>query len=176
MALLTRAIITEFPEHAGLFAMDSVVVGKQKLRSHNGLLKTYEGADGMKTGFICDSGYNVVASATRNNQRLVAVVLGEANAGQRNGRAAALLDYGFQHGFWKTLFGLTTIENMPPSVGGEAKVASIRSEVEAWACGWRKKKSGSATVAAKQQATTAAAATISGAAAAKTNTEKAGNK
>ena len=47
------------------------------MRTHNGLLVSLPGADGMKTGFICDSGYNVVASATRDGRRLVAVVLGE---------------------------------------------------------------------------------------------------
>ena len=47
-------------------------IGRIRLRSHNGLLKTYDGADGLKTGFTCDSGYNVVATATREGQRLVA--------------------------------------------------------------------------------------------------------
>ncbi len=44
---------------------------------HNGFLKTFEGADGMKTGFICTSGFNVVASATRGDMSMIAVVLGE---------------------------------------------------------------------------------------------------
>ena len=47
------------------------------MRTHNGLLVSLPGADGMKTGFICNSGYNVVASATRDGRKLVAVVLGE---------------------------------------------------------------------------------------------------
>ena len=51
--------------------------------THNGLLTNYEGADGMKTGFICDSGFNVVASATRDGRKLIAVVLGEATGGER---------------------------------------------------------------------------------------------
>ena len=77
LAKLARAIIIAFPEHADLFTTVQVQVGKQIMRTHNGLLVSLPGADGMKTGFICNSGYNVVASATRDGRRLVAVVLGE---------------------------------------------------------------------------------------------------
>ena len=56
LAKLARAIIVEFPEHADLFTAVQVQVGKQILRTHNGMLVSYPGADGMKTGFICDSG------------------------------------------------------------------------------------------------------------------------
>ena len=71
-------------------------VGKRHLRSHNGLLTNYAGADGLKTGFICDSGFNVVASATRDGRKMIAVVLGEATGGERSVRAANLLEHGFQ--------------------------------------------------------------------------------
>ena len=71
-------------------------LGKTRLHTHNGLLTNYAGADGMKTGFICDSGFNVVASATRDGRKLVAVVLGEATGGERTVRAANLLEHGFQ--------------------------------------------------------------------------------
>ncbi|HRD78184.1 MAG TPA: D-alanyl-D-alanine carboxypeptidase family protein, partial [Hyphomicrobiaceae bacterium] len=77
LAKLTRAVLTEFPEHAGYWSQPEVRVGRRRMRSHNTLLMTYEGADGIKTGFICDSGYNVVASATREGVKLVAIVLGE---------------------------------------------------------------------------------------------------
>ena len=65
LAKLARAIIVEFPEHADLFSLVQVQVGKKTMRTHNGLLVSLPGADGMKTGFICESGFNVVASATR---------------------------------------------------------------------------------------------------------------
>ncbi len=65
----------------------------------------YEGADGIKTGFICDSGFNVVASATRDGRRLVAVVLGEVTGRERSTRAANLLEHGFQTHAWKAMFG-----------------------------------------------------------------------
>src|SRR5215470_18486041 len=105
LAKLARAIIIEFPEHADLFTTIQVQVGKQILRTHNGLLVNYPGADGMKTGFICDSGFNVVASATRDGRKLVAVVLGEQSPASRRVRATDLLENGFKRYFWKSLFG-----------------------------------------------------------------------
>jgi len=75
------------------------------MRTHNRLLVSLPGADGMKTGFICESGFNVVASATRDDRKLVAVVLGEPSVASRNDRATDLLEKGFRRYFWKSLFG-----------------------------------------------------------------------
>jgi D-alanyl-D-alanine carboxypeptidase len=118
LAKLARAIIIEFPEHADLFTVREVHVNKQVLRTHNALLVNYPGADGMKTGFICDSGFNVVASATREGRKLVAVVLGEPSSAVRRVRATDLLDNGFKRYFWKSLFGT--------SLDGLAMQASLR--------------------------------------------------
>ena len=111
LAKLARAIIIGFPEHADLFTTVEVQVGRQIMRTHNGLLVSLPGADGMKTGFICDSGYNVVASATRDGRRLVAVVLGEQSRATRRVRATDLLENGFKRYFWKSLFG-TSIDGL----------------------------------------------------------------
>ena len=105
LAKLARAIIVEFPGHADLFSSIQVQVGKKIMRTHNSLLVSFPGADGMKTGFICESGFNVVASATRDGRKLVAVVLGEPSVPSRNDRATELLENGFQRYFWKSLFG-----------------------------------------------------------------------
>jgi D-alanyl-D-alanine carboxypeptidase len=105
LAKLARAIIVEFPEYADLFQTVQVQVGKQILRTHNGMLVSYPGADGMKTGFICESGFNIVVSATRDGRKLVAVVLGEPSLASRRDRATDLLDNGFRRYFWKSLFG-----------------------------------------------------------------------
>ena len=129
LAILTQAIIKDFPEQAYLFSTVSVKVGAHALENHNTLLKTYDGADGMKTGFICDSGYNIVASATRDGHRLVAVVLGEDSAASRNVRAAAMLDYGFQNYLWKTMFNDTTVATVPAAPTDTAVAASVRKEV-----------------------------------------------
>lgn len=109
---LARALIIEFPEYADIFSMKSVSVAKRELRTHNGLLRTFNGADGMKTGFICHSGFNIVVSATRDGRKLVAVVLGEKSTRIRNERAAQLLENGFKRYFWKSLFG-TSLNGLP---------------------------------------------------------------
>jgi D-alanyl-D-alanine carboxypeptidase len=111
LAKLARAIIVEFPEYADIFALPSVQVGNKIIRTHNRLLISFPGADGMKTGFICDSGFNIVASATRDGRRLVAVVLGEPSVASRSDRASNLLENGFKRYFWKSVFG-TTIDGL----------------------------------------------------------------
>src|SRR5690348_14078317 len=111
LAKLARAIIVEFPEHADLFSSIQVQVGKKIMRTHNSLLVSFPGADGMKTGFICESGFNVVASATRNGRKLVAVVLGEQSLATRRVRATDQLENGFKRYFWKSLFG-TSIDGL----------------------------------------------------------------
>lgn len=139
LAKLARAVVTEFPEYNHYWSMREARIGKTLLMSHNGLLKTFEGADGMKTGFICDSGYNVVASATRDGKRLMAIVLGEMNTRDRTMRAASLLEHGFQQLGWKQIFNPTTIDNMtsPPETKG---ITSMRQSVVAWECGTAKPK------------------------------------
>ena len=104
LAKLSAAVVRDYPEYAHMWSMLDAKVGKRHLRSHNGLLTNYAGADGIKTGFICDSGFNVVASATRDGRKMIAVVLGEATGGERSVRAANLLEHGFQTHEWKALF------------------------------------------------------------------------
>lgn len=137
LARLSRAVLRDFPDQAAVWALPEVRVGKQKLRSHNGLLRSFEGADGIKTGFICDSGFNVVASATRDGKRLLAVVLGEPSGRDRNLRAAALLDHGFETLAWKAHFGARTIDNLPIDPAAQ-EVRSVRESVVAWNCNGRK--------------------------------------
>jgi D-alanyl-D-alanine carboxypeptidase len=117
-----------------MWAMLDVKVGKRHLRSHNGLLTNYAGADGLKTGFICDSGFNVVASATRDGRKMIAVVLGEATGGERSVRAANLLEHGFQTHAWKALFAAPTLETLP--VAEDVKgPTTIRQIVRSYVCG-----------------------------------------
>lgn len=113
LARLARRLIKDFPEYAYLFSQRSVKVGRRRLGTHNGLLKTFAGADGLKTGFICDAGYNVVASATRNGTRIVAVVLGARTGAARRVRATSLLEHGFKTYDWKTaLFSTVSIDTL----------------------------------------------------------------
>ena len=137
LAKLARAVTTEFPEYAHYWSMPAFRLGKRRLGSHNGLLKTFEGANGLKTGFICDSGFNVVASATRDGRKLMAVVLGEPSSSDRTLRAASLLEHGFRQWGWKQLFNTDTIDNLPVD-GSALSARSIRHTVTSWACGNRK--------------------------------------
>ena len=65
------------------------------MRNYNSLIGRYPGADGMKTGFICASGFNLVATATPQRQALIAVVLGASSSQARAMKAAQLLERGF---------------------------------------------------------------------------------
>lgn len=134
LAKLGRAVLRDFPEFAHWWSIPEMQIGKTKLVSHNSLLRTFEGADGLKTGFICDSGFNVVASATRDGKRLMAVVLGEQTGNERSLRAGSLLEHGFQQLGWKQMFNNNTIDAMP--IAADAKsVISMRQSVVSWECG-----------------------------------------
>jgi D-alanyl-D-alanine carboxypeptidase len=134
LAKLASAVVRDFPEHAQLWSMLEVRLGKRRLHTHNGILTNYAGADGMKTGFICDSGYNVVASATREGRKLIAVVLGEATGRERTVRAANLLEHGFNTLQWKGMFVPQTLDTMP--VAEDAKgLMTMRQAVVSYECG-----------------------------------------
>ena len=134
LAILTRAIMKEYPDYADLFALPYVKVGKRRMNNHNSLLRSYIGADGMKTGFICASGYNVVASATRDRVRLVAVVLGARTGQSRLVRASELLDHGFEWYRWKALFA-RKLDRLPVQ---QAALAEPATDLHANVCGGRR--------------------------------------
>ena len=69
MAIIARALLREFPDHADLFSIGALQLGNQYIANHNGLLGRYPGADGMKTGFTCPAGFNVVASANHGGRQ-----------------------------------------------------------------------------------------------------------
>src|SRR5262249_40318174 len=73
---LGRAIQDRFPRHYRYFATSSFTYRGRTIRNHNHLLGSVEGVDGIKTGYIRASGFNLVASVRRNNRHLVAVVMG----------------------------------------------------------------------------------------------------
>jgi D-alanyl-D-alanine carboxypeptidase len=134
LARLASAVVRDYPEHAQLWSMLEVRLGKRRLHTHNGILTNYAGADGMKTGFICDSGFNVVASATREGHKLIAVVLGEPTGGERTVRAANLLEHGFNTLKWKALFAPQTLETMPVAEDAKGPM-TMRQAVISYECG-----------------------------------------
>lgn len=97
LAILARAIIRDLPEYEYFVHIPAIKFGRRVTANYNKLIGRYPGADGMKTGFICASGFNLVATATRNNKRLIAVVLGASSSSQRAVKAAQMLERGF-HG------------------------------------------------------------------------------
>ena len=159
LARLSRAVLRDFPDYAHYWAMPDIQIGKRRLGTHNSLLKSYEGADGLKTGFICDSGFNVVATASRDGKRLMAVVLGEPTGRERALRAASLLEHGFQMSGWKSLFNTASLDNLPLSPEAKGPV-SMRETVMAWDCNpkARARAVAAARAAAKKQRTEQAAA------------------
>lgn len=95
MALLARALLREFPEYDFYYRLPGIQLGNRVIANHNHLMDHYPGADGMKTGYICSAGFNVVASATRSGRRMVAVVLGAHGARPRAELAAELFNRAF---------------------------------------------------------------------------------
>ncbi|WP_417687360.1 D-alanyl-D-alanine carboxypeptidase family protein [Roseibium sp.] len=97
MAILAMALREDFPEARNYYRHPGLKFGKKTLRSANReFLLRVPGADGMKTGFICNSGYNVAASATRRGRTIIAVVLGAASGLERIAFTREALDKGFK--------------------------------------------------------------------------------
>jgi D-alanyl-D-alanine carboxypeptidase len=96
MAELATHILENYPEHYHFFGNRSVTIAGRTQPSVNGILSSYQGADGMKTGFTCGSGYNLVASAKRDGRRLIGVVLGAGSRGERAALMTQLLNTGFK--------------------------------------------------------------------------------
>jgi D-alanyl-D-alanine carboxypeptidase len=94
LAILARSVLNEFPEYRKYFDQEFMSVGKRKLRNRNALLFQWAEVDGMKTGFVCAAGFNLVASASLNGRRLMAVVLGASNSITRADWAQELLKRG----------------------------------------------------------------------------------
>jgi D-alanyl-D-alanine carboxypeptidase len=95
MAILGRRLVSDFPEEYRLFSTAAFGFRGRTHYNHNRLLATYDGADGIKTGYINDSGFNLVASAERDGQRVVAVVFGGATGRERDQHIAELMDRAF---------------------------------------------------------------------------------
>ncbi|WGD28888.1 D-alanyl-D-alanine carboxypeptidase [Ancylobacter sp. WKF20] len=136
LAILTRAILTEFPEQSELFRIPAIKLGNAVIRNYNKLIDRYPGADGMKTGFICASGFNLVATAHRGDKRLIAVVLGTNSGKDRTEQAALLLEKGFQHS-WK-IFGAVS-----PTVDSLRNEGGTPTDMRAQVCGGKRKNTAS---------------------------------
>src|SRR6202140_15965 len=134
LAILARAIIRDLPEYEYFVHIPSIRFGRKVTQNFNKLIGRYPGADGFKTGFICASGYNLVASATRNGKRLIAVVLGASSGQMRAVRAAQMLERGFANNTLSWLRpALGTVDNLAPI---DASPPNLRDEM----CGGKRKR------------------------------------
>lgn len=91
LAVLTLAIRKFFPQYAPIFATSNVRMQGGNFRSHNNLLTDFAGTTGMKTGFVCSAGLNMVATVERNGRKLMAVVLGASSARERGEMVGQLI-------------------------------------------------------------------------------------
>ncbi|MDA0305400.1 MAG: serine hydrolase [Proteobacteria bacterium] len=96
MATLARALLRDYPVYYRYFSANAFDYDGITHRNHNKLLETYAGVDGIKTGYIRASGFNLVASATRNGQRIIGVVFGGNSPNSRNAIMKRLLNIGFK--------------------------------------------------------------------------------
>ena len=92
LIVLGKSILASHPDRAKVFATKYFQYDGQIFRNHNTLLFSYEGMEGMKTGFTSAAGFNLIATARRNDKRLLAVVLGGSSPGSRNAAMRSILD------------------------------------------------------------------------------------
>ena len=125
LGILAAAIRKNYPQYDPIFAAEAVRIGDKITATYNLLLGRYDGADGMKTGFVCASGFNLVASATRQGRTLISVVLGATSQKTRAEKSVALLEKGFasppQAG--------TTIADLPRPADASNQLANMRPTV-----------------------------------------------
>jgi D-alanyl-D-alanine carboxypeptidase len=134
LAILARALIGEFHDYDSYWHIASIRLGNRIYRNTNRLIDAYAGTDGMKTGFTCASGYNLVATATRGGRRLIAVVLGAKSSTSRAIKAAQLFERGF---------GRASLDSQVPSLGtvdSLEPVAATPPDLEDYVCGNRRSR------------------------------------
>ncbi len=96
MSILGRHLIYDFPQYYNLFSRRTADAGMAEVANTNRrFLDSYEGADGIKTGYTSAAGYNLTASAQRGDVRIIATVFGGTSTANRNARVSELLDIGF---------------------------------------------------------------------------------
>ncbi|MCF4099435.1 D-alanyl-D-alanine carboxypeptidase family protein [Maritalea mediterranea] len=129
IAILAFVIRSRYPQYDEMFETRAIKFGRSTLKSYNILLEKFRGTTGMKTGYVCASGLNIVATAKRNGRELMAVVFGGVTSRERGELAALLLERGFQGRYPGTRQSVTNIVNRalaPPNMrpqmcGAEAK-------------------------------------------------------
>jgi len=125
MALLARDYINRFPDALRYHQMQSYTYNGIEQHNRNGLLKRDDTVDGLKTGWVVESGYNLVATAKRHNHRLIAVVMGARTSGIRERETLKILNYGYQNFTLLNLFGAGQILAELPVWKGEQDILPV---------------------------------------------------
>ncbi|MFO1131744.1 MAG: D-alanyl-D-alanine carboxypeptidase family protein [Hyphomicrobiales bacterium] len=125
IAILASTILREFPEYDHYFSQPFLTIGKRHLANRNSLLRQMKEADGMKTGFVCSSGFNLVATATRDGHRLAAVIFG-ANSGKHRVDLAEML---LTDGFARPAASRPRLQSIPNERTGSIVPTDMTSQV-----------------------------------------------
>jgi D-alanyl-D-alanine carboxypeptidase (penicillin-binding protein 5/6) len=128
MAFLARHIVLNYPDYYKWFGEREFTWNKIRQQSRNPLLGTMEGADGMKTGFTNEAGYNLVGSVVQNGVRLIVVITGAKTAKDRADEAKKLLDYGFRNFDARLLFADGQNVAEAKVYGGERSRVSVAAK------------------------------------------------
>lgn len=148
LAVLALYLRRDFPQYLPMFGTEAVTLGKASLESNNSLLGTFQGTTGMKTGYVCASGLNIVATVERQGRVLLGVVLGASSARERNEMTAELFLRGLSgavKGTGESVVALanTTAEpvNMAPQICGKKAKAYLAEREAAFPMGLEGKPS-----------------------------------
>lgn len=113
IAMIALTIKARFPQYDALFSTRTVALGDSRSHSNNELLTGFAGTDGMKTGYVCASGLNIVATVTRGGRQLMAITLGASSSRERGEMTAQMLFSGFAGGYRGTGKTVNAVVNQP---------------------------------------------------------------
>ena len=111
LAILAWKTQRNFPEYYPYFASHNFLFKGRELRAINKFTNTYPGAEGMKTGFTCGSGYNLISSASQNGKRLIGVVLGGMTSPERYQFMINMMNNAFSNKYFSPNLNITTMSN-----------------------------------------------------------------
>ncbi|HWV01924.1 MAG TPA: D-alanyl-D-alanine carboxypeptidase family protein [Devosia sp.] len=148
LAIIALYVERDFPQYMPIFQTQAVQLGDHKLEASNTMLEHFAGLTGMKTGYICESGLNIVATLDRNGRQLLAVVLGASSARERNELAAQMFLRGLSGALTPTGQTLLDIKDldakpvdMSPLICGKKAKAYIKKRMAAFPMGLKGKPS-----------------------------------
>lgn len=142
LAVLALYIRRDYPQYLPMFATETVKLGNAVMETNNALLNHFRGTTGMKTGYVCASGLNIVATVERDGRRILAVVLGSSSARERNEMAADLITQALEgklRGSGESVVAMRNMNaeptNMRPLICGKDAKAYVAGRNEAYPMG-----------------------------------------